>query len=218
MSPSVVNHDIERPSLELIERASKFGAATLHEAAGQIGAFPSAIKPVAAKFRLCGPAVTVLSPPHDNLWLHRAIYVARPGDVLVVDTGGYFEAGYWGEIMSTAALARKLGGVLIDGCARDGTLLEELGLPVFSRGLCIRGTGKDLNAVGGINVPVRIGEVPVFPGDLVLGDADGLVAIPRADVADVIEKAASREAKEAGIILALESGQRTLDLYGWPDQ
>ena len=93
-----VRHDIERPSPELIAQAARLPAATLHEAGGCIGALPSAIKPVAASMRVCGPAVTVHSPGGDNLWIHRAIYVAQPGDVLVVHASGETEFGYWGEI------------------------------------------------------------------------------------------------------------------------
>ena len=121
-------------------------AATLHEAGGKIGAMPSAIKPVAPAFRCCGPAVTVHSPGGDNLWLHRALYIAQPGDVLVVHVSGAYDHGYWGEIMTTMAKARGLAGLVIDGCVRDGVLLEQIGFPVFARGLCIRGTGKDYGA------------------------------------------------------------------------
>lgn len=199
----------------LIEEAARFGAATLHEAAGQRGALPSAIKPVAAGMRLCGAAVPVLSPPGDNLWLHRAIYLAQPGEVLVVDTGGAYEFGYWGEIMSHAAIARRLGGVVIDGCARDGALLAKLGLPVFARGLCIRGTAKKLDGRGALNQPIRIGDTVVAPGDLVLGDGDGVVVLPSAEVAEILAKARAREAKEEQIIRELAAGKSTLELYGW---
>lgn len=204
-----------RVSRETLAAAARFGAATLHEAAGQRGALPSAIKPVGPDFRLCGPAVTVLSPPADNLWLHRAIYVAEPGDVLVIETGGHHESGYWGEIMSHAAIARGLGGVVIDGCARDGAELRALGLPVFARGLCIRGTAKDRQAIGAINHPIRIGDVVVSPGDLVLGDGDGVVVIPCKEAATVVAAAAAREQKEANIIKELAAGRSTLEIYGF---
>lgn len=206
---------ITRPSTGQIARAAAFGTATLHEASGQRGALPSAIKPVAAGMAFSGPAVTVLSPPGDNLWLHRAIYVAQPGDVLMIDTGGAFEFGYWGEIMAHAAIARGLAGVVIDGCARDGQLLEELGLPIFSRGLCIRGTGKNREAYGAINHPVRIGDVAVFPGDLIVGDRDGVVAVEFARIDATLEASAAREHKEADIIAKLKAGKSTLELYGF---
>lgn len=207
--------DFERVAPELVAKAAKFGTATLHEAAGKIGALPSAIKPMGAGFRLCGPAFTVHGPGTDNLWLHRAIAAAKPGDVLVAYVSGVYEAGYWGEIMSTGALSAKLGGLVIDGCVRDGDLLPGLGFPVFARGLCIRGTGKDFGATGWLNAPVMMGDIVVKPGDLVAGDIDGVVAIPRAQVAQVIDASRAREEKEADIMKQLRHGANTLDLYGW---
>ncbi|WP_322723511.1 RraA family protein [Streptomyces spongiae] len=190
-------------------------AATLHEAAGRIGALPSSIGPAFAGARIAGPAFPVASPPGDNLWIHRAVYAAEPGDVLVVDVGGGTEFGYWGEILSTAALARGLAGLVINGGVRDRDALAELGLPVFSAGLCIRGTGKDLDGAGSLGTSVRIGEVFVDRGDLVAGDADGVVVVPQADTQAVLKTAAEREDKEAELMRRIRAGERTLDLYGW---
>lgn len=210
-----VRTDFERPAADLVAAISAIPVATLHEAAGRIGALPSAIKPVAPSFRLCGPALTVHSPPADNLWLHRALVVARPGDVLVVSVGGHYEAGYWGEVMSTMGRARQLGGLVIDGCVRDGAILEEFGFPVFARGLCIRGTGKDFAARGWIGHPVMLGDVVVQPGDLVAGDADGVVALPRGRIGETLVASHEREAKEQDIIRRLDAGEASLDIYGW---
>src|ERR1700752_683357 len=107
--------------------AHQLGTATLHEAAGRIGALPSAIKPTSDSFALAGPAFTVHFPPNDNLWIHRALSVATAGDILVVYTSGFYEAGYWGEIMSTAAKAARLGGLVIDACVRDRRALGACG-------------------------------------------------------------------------------------------
>ena len=188
---------------------------TLHEAAGKIGALPYAIKPVHPSFRFAGPAFTVHSPPGDNLWLHRAIYAARPGDILVAHCSGAYEHGYWGEIMSTAARVRGLGGLVIDACVRDGELLGRIGFPVFARGLCIRGTGKDFGARGFLNQPVLLGDVTVSRGDLIAGDGDGVVAIPHARIEAVLAAASRREHDEARIVERLEAGETTLDIYGW---
>lgn len=204
---------IERVAAATVSRANGLPSSTLHESGGRIGALPSAIRPVAPGLRLCGPAVTVHSPGGDNLWLHRAIYVARPGDVLVVSVSGVYDHGYWGEIMSTAARARGLGGLVIDGCVRDGERLAALGLPVFARGLSIRGTGKDQRAIGWVNAPVLLGEITVAPGDLVVGDADGVVAIPRARAGAIVEAAHQREAREAEVMERLRAGERTLEVY-----
>lgn len=215
ISLPTVTVDIERPCPAQLEQASTLPSSTLHEAAGKIGALPSAIKPVHPSFRICGAAVTVQSPPADNLWLHRAIVAARPGDVLVVHVGGHYEAGYWGEVMSQAARARGLAGLVIDGCVRDGAILERFGFPVFARGLCIRGTGKDFDARGWINAPTLFGDVTVQPGDLIVGDTDGVVAIPRARVDEVLAKARQREEDEARIIERLAAGENSLDIYNW---
>ncbi|HVR51481.1 MAG TPA: 4-carboxy-4-hydroxy-2-oxoadipate aldolase/oxaloacetate decarboxylase [Pseudorhodoferax sp.] len=206
---------IERVDAATVAAARALPAATLHEAAGRIGVLPSAIKPVAPAFRVCGPALTVQSPGGDNLWLHRALYVAEPGDVLVVHVSGAYDFGYWGEIMSAAAQARQLGGLVIDGCVRDGAVLADFGFPVFARGLCIRGTGKDFGARGWINHPVLFDALVVQPGDLVVGDTDGVVALPRARAAELVQAARAREAKEAGIVQRIRAGERTLEVYNF---
>jgi 4-hydroxy-4-methyl-2-oxoglutarate aldolase len=214
LSLPTVTSEVRRPDSALIERARAFPTSTLHEAAGKIGALPAAIKPAASSFRICGPAVTVHSPPLDNLWLHRAIYAAKPGDVLVVTVGGHYEAGYWGEVMSTAAKACGLGGLVIDGMVRDGELLEGIGFPVFARGLCMRGTGKDFDARGWINAPVQIDDVVIHPGDLVVGDADGVLALPPDRIEDTLGAAKNREEFEAGVMRRLVEGETTLDVFG----
>jgi 4-hydroxy-4-methyl-2-oxoglutarate aldolase len=214
-SGPTIQGSIERVDAATVAAARALPAATLHEAAGRIGVLPSAIKPVAPAFRVCGPALTVQSPGGDNLWLHRALYVAEPGDVLVVHVSGAHDFGYWGEIMSAAARARQLGGLVIDGCVRDGAVLADFGFPVFARGLCIRGTGKDFGARGWINHPVLFDALVVQPGDLVVGDTDGVVALPRARAAELVQAAQAREAKEAGIVQRIRAGERTLEVYNF---
>ena len=214
-SATTVRTAIERVEASVVETARTLPAATLHEAGGKIGALPAAIKPVAQGFRICGTAITVHSPGGDNLWLHRAVVLAQPGDVLVVYTNGVYEHGYWGEVMTTAAKVRGLAGLVIDASVRDADLLEQIGFPVFSRGLSIRGTGKDYGAIGWINEPVMIGNVTVNAGDLIVGDRDGVVAIPRSRAADVVEKAARREAEEAAICKRIEAGETTMQIYNF---
>ena len=204
-----------RLSSDTIAAARRFSSATFHEANGKRGALPAAIKPVDPGFRVCGPALTVQSPGGDNLWLHRALDVAEPGHVLVVDVGGVFEHGYWGEIMSTAACTVGLQGLVINGCVRDGQLLPKIGFPVFCRGLCIRGTGKDFDARGFINYPLLMGDVIIQPGDLIVGDGDGVVCVSADAAPDVVVAAGQREADEAALLERLTRGEKTLDVYGW---
>tara|TARA_R110002110_G_scaffold395138_2_gene609587 strand:- start:78668 stop:79309 length:642 start_codon:yes stop_codon:yes gene_type:complete len=201
---------------ELLAQAAKIASSTLHEAAGRIGALPSAIKAVAPGMRICGPAFPVKGPPLDNLALHFGIDEAEPGDVIIADVGGHYEGGYFGEVMCTSARALKLGGLVIDGCVRDGAELAEMGWPVFSRGLAMRGTLKDLNGDLRINQRIAIGEAIIEPGDLVVGDTDGVVVIPKAMAAAAIEASIKREANEAETMKLLAKGETTLvKMRGW---
>ncbi len=198
---------------DLVSRAAKLPASTIHEAAGRIGVVPSNIRQIVQGLGLSGRALPVQSPAGDNLWLHRAIYAAFPGDVLVVQIPEAQEYGYWGEIMSIAAKARGLAGLVINGCVRDLDVLTGLAFPIFARGLCIRGTGKDPGALGFINQPVRFSGVTVNPGDLVVGDADGVVCIPAATAQQTVAEAERRSAKEVEILKRLRDGERTLEIY-----
>jgi 4-hydroxy-4-methyl-2-oxoglutarate aldolase len=185
--------NIPRPERRLIDAFQGIGAATVYEAAGRSGSVHPAIKPLARGLRLLGSAVTVRCHPRDNLMLHKALQIAREGDVLVAATEGYPEAGYWGGLMATSATARKLGGLAIDGCVRDSEEIIRMGFPIFCRGTCIRGTTKGV--LGSVNLPILFGEVLVNAGDLVLGDDDGLVIVPREQMQAVL--AASRKRLEA---------------------
>lgn len=171
------------------------------------------IKPLAASMRVCGPAFTVRSPPGDNLWLHRAIYAAQPGDVLVVDVGAGLEHGYWGEIMTIAAQVRSLRGLVIAGGVRDVLTLVDIGFPVFSGTPCIRGTGKDPQGDGALSVPITLGNARIEPGDLIFGDADGVVAIPKARAGEVVAQAHARDRQEQTIIQRLRAGESTMTIY-----
>jgi 4-hydroxy-4-methyl-2-oxoglutarate aldolase len=198
---------------ELIEQIAAFPTATLHEAMGKYGALPSGIKPISAEMRVCGTAVTVQTMPRDNMMLHRAIAAAGEGDVIVVHTSDFWEAGYWGEIMAVASRARGIAGLVIDGCVRDAEPITALGFPVFSRGLCIHGTTKF--GKGTLNEPITIGQVTIQPGDIVVGDRDGVVIVPKGKTAEAIEKARAREEKEARVMERLRNGETTLEIYGW---
>jgi 4-hydroxy-4-methyl-2-oxoglutarate aldolase len=191
-----------------------FGSATVHEAYGRRGALPSAIKPVWPGARVAGPAFTVACAPADNLWLHRAIYAAVPGDVLVVDVAGHTDAGYWGEVMTAAAQHRKLGGLVIAGGVRDVERIAELRFGVFAAAVCIQGTTKVNEQGGSIGASIDIGGVRVQTGDTVLGDADGVVVVAAAAVAAVKNAARERSERERRILDRLAHGESTLELMG----
>ena len=174
----------------------RFGTATIHEAQGQRGAIDPRVAALDPRRRLIGPALTVDMRPSDNLMIHYALTKARRGDVLVVDVKGFVDAGPWGDILTLAAQEIGIAGLVINGAVRDADSIIELGFPVFCRGLCIKGTNK--NQPGRVNVPVMIGGVDIHPGDIVVGDRDGLVVVARNEVAEVIRASEERERKETG--------------------
>ena len=208
---------MSRSFADVLLRAAAQSAATLHEAAGRIGALPAAIKPLSTSLTLCGPALPVRMPPGDNLWLHHALYAAAPGDVLVVETGGALEYGHWGEVMAVAAIERGIAGLVIDGGVRDKLRLNELNFPVFAASVCIRGTAKNPAGDGSIGLPVRLGDASIHRGDVIVGDAVGVVVIPSADIERVVNLSERREAEEREIFARLRRGDSTLDIYGLPD-
>jgi 4-hydroxy-4-methyl-2-oxoglutarate aldolase len=200
----------------LVAEVATLSSATLHEAGGKIGALPAAIKPLTANMRVCGRALPVMSPPGDNLWLHHAIYAAAAGEVLVIDVGTGREFGYWGEVMAVAAQARDIAGLVITGGVRDSLRMIEMGFPVFSAAVCIRGTRKDPRGVGSIGKPVRIGDAVIRRGDIVFGDADGVVVLPAAQAAIIAAESRKRDQQEQEIFKQLRAGQSTLDIYRLP--
>ena len=210
-----VIQNIKRISAEVVQKATEsgVGAASLHEAAGRIGAMSAYIKPIYSGMRVCGPAYTVKMHIGDNLMLHCAIARAKPGDVLVVDIEGS-ECGTLGEVMTTGATARGIAGMVVDGYVRDGLQIKKVGWSVFARGLCMKGTVKA--TLGTINHTISCGDVIVNPGDFICGDDDGVVVIPQEIAAEVVDKAIKREAKEAESCEALRtSGKTGWELFGF---
>ena len=202
---------------EILRAASKISAATMHEAAGKIGALPSYLKPISSGMKICGRAYPVKGPSGCNLWLHRAIAKAKRGDVLLADIGDDKEFGYWGDIMGTSSITKGIAGLVIDGCVRDQFELEEMGFPVFSSGLSIRGTEKKFDGKGSLEEPIIIGNIAIEHGDLVLGDNDGIVIIPANQVEDSITKSIEREDKEDATKKRLRDGETTMAIYNWPE-
>ena len=201
---------IQRPQKQLMAAFKDFGAATVYEAAGRIGSVDPAIKPLGRNMRLLGPALTVCCHPKDNLMLHKALQIAQPGDIVVAATDGFPDAGYFGDLMATSALARQVGGLAIDGCVRDSAEIIQMGFSIFCRGTCMRGTVKQ--TLGSVNHTVLFGDVVVNPGDLVLGDDDGIVIIPQSKLEDVLEVTRQRVEKEKEKAAALNKGISSVEL------
>jgi 4-hydroxy-4-methyl-2-oxoglutarate aldolase len=201
---------IARPDPKLVEAFRDLGAATVYEASGRRGSVDPRIKPLARGIRVLGPAFTVECHPKDNLMLHKALQVAQPGDIIVAATDGYPDAGYFGDLMATSAMTRQVGGLAIDGCVRDSAEIIEMGFPIFCRGTCMRGTVKQ--TLGSVNHPVLFGAVVVNPGDLVLGDDDGIVVIPRSKLEEVMEATRLRVENEREKAAALKQGISSVEL------
>lgn len=178
---------------------------------GLLGSMDPGIQALDRNMTVVGRAFTVECPPGDNLTIHKAILEAQPGDVLVVNCQGFLHAGCFGELMATACVAKGIAGVVIDGACRDKNDLIEMNFPTFVRATCPNGTVKE--TCGKTNVPVVCGGLTVNPGDVIVGDCDGLVVIPQEKAEEVLEKSKLKKAKEAEIRQKLQQGITTAELF-----
>lgn len=194
----------QRVSPEQISQAAAFQAAILADVNGRAGALHGRVTALAPKMKVAGPAFTVDVRPGDNLMIHAAIALAQPGDVLVVDGKGDQTAALMGALMMNACKVRHLAGVVIDGAVRDREELEALGLPVFSVGTNPNGPTK--NVAGSVGGAISCGGVAVNAGDLVIGDADGVVVIEREKVDNLLALAARKVEDEAARMRQIQSG------------
>jgi regulator of RNase E activity RraA len=194
--------EIERPPREIIEELGQFSVAIIGDGMGRRGIMDHGIKALNRSARICGPAVTVETRAADNLMIHAALKVARGGDVIVVNAHGDLSAGIWGELTTRVALRKGLAGVVMDGAVRDSCELAASGFPVFCRGVCPCGGGKE--GAGQVNLPISCGGVPVYPGDLIVGDADGVVVVPRALAAATVTEARKRVEIEQSRFAAID--------------
>ena len=197
--------DFERLSPEEVASAARFQPAILADVAGRRGAMHGRIAALHPSMKFAGTAVTVDVRPGDNLMIHAAMALARPGDVLVVDGKGDQTIALMGEIMISACRKLGLAGVVIDGAVRDSLTLCDMGFPVFSVGTNPNGPTK--NVPGRINHPVSVGGVTVQPGDLVTADADGVVVVARESIAALLPLAEKKVADEAKRIAAIAQGK-----------
>ena len=191
---SDIRRDFERVSPEVVAGAAKYQAAILADVAGRRGTLSGRIAALTPQMKMAGPAFTVEVRAGDNLMIHTAITLARPGDILVVDGKGDLSAALMGALMINACKQLKLGGVVLDGALRDTLELRELGFPVFAAGTNPNGPHKF--SPGRINWPISCGGIAVNPGDLVVGDADGVVVVEREKAAALLPLAAKKVADE----------------------
>lgn len=195
-----------------LEQAVRLGTSTLYEASGiATSSVDPLIRTVWPGAAISGPAWPLQCSPGDNLAIHIAIEKARCGSVLVVDAQS-FVAGYWGEVLTVAAEAAGVVGLVIDGGVRDIAALRARAFPVFARGVSMRGTIKA--SVPSVGQPISLAGTPVEAGDLVVADDDGVLVLPGSAVAETLVRAQARAEKEAAMMEKLKSGQTTLDLLG----
>ncbi len=202
---SDIRRDFARVSADVVRRAGSFQAAILADVAGRRGTLNGRIAPVAPEMKCAGPAFTIEVRPGDNLMIHNAMTMAKPGDVLVIDGKGDRTCALMGAIMINTCKQLKLGGVVVDAAIRDSLDLRELGFPVFAVGANPNGPTKFVP--GRINWPISCGGIAVAPGDLIVGDADGVVVIEREKAASLLDAARKKLDDETARIAAIKLGK-----------
>ena len=205
MSNLNIVKDFPRVSADLVAQAAQYQPAIFSDIAERRGALHGRIAALRPRMKLAGPAFTVEVRPGDNLMIHAALSLAKPGDVLVIDGKGDQTSALMGAIMMTAAKQLGLAGVVMDGAVRDSLEIDEMDFPVFSVGTNPNGPTKQVG--GRVGYPVSVGGVTVHPGDFITGDADGVVAIAREQLASLLPLAAHKVAAEAKRIAAIKQGQ-----------
>jgi 4-hydroxy-4-methyl-2-oxoglutarate aldolase len=213
MNKPVVITKWERPSIDVMSSLEQAGVSTIHEAQGRSGLLAPYMRPIYTGAIAAGSAVTVSIPPGDNLMIHVAVEVCGPGDILIVVPTSHCTDGYFGELLATSLRTRGVKGLIIEAGCRDIRPLSEMKFPVWSRAVSSQGTVKA--SLGSVNIPVVCAGALIHPGDVIVGDDDGVVVVKREDAAAVADASAKRIAKEDATRERLLKGESGLDIYGW---
>ena len=212
MKPTIVR-TIQRPEADAVRMLGQLGVATVHEAQGRTGLMRPYMRPVYLTAKAAGPAITVSCQPGDNLMIHAALELCQAGDVLVVTTTSESTDGMFGELLAVSSRARGVVGLVIDAGVRDVTDITAMDFPVWAKAISAQGTVKA--TPGSVNVPVVCAGASVGPGDVIVGDADGVCVVPRETAADIARLGAERVAKEEKTRERLRNGELGLDFYGF---
>ena len=212
MKPIIVRN-VRRANPDAIRTLTDLGVATVHEAQGRTGLLRPYMRPIYAGARVGGSAITVSSQPGDNLMIHAALEHCRPGDVLVVATTSESTDGMFGELLAVSARAQGVAGLVIDAGVRDVTDITTMEFPVWARAISAQGTVKA--TAGWVNVPVVCAGALVRPGDVVVGDMDGVVVVSREAAEEIARLGTERVAKEQKSRERLRNGELGIDMYGF---